>query len=309
MGEAWSEDKVQWSEMYTRSCLKGFNHNWLISVDIVTDSKDPHKRILKIDQPKLGLERDYLIKGPDDKDVKAYFQYMVDTAIFLGADKDTANQEMQKVLDFELKVAEISVPKEDRRDKNALYNPMTAKEVINRYPNLPLVKFFIDKVLKLEDNEVINVAEPKFLDDLHQLLAVTPARTIANLIMWRNVKASNEYLTEEAQKIRLSFDKVINGQESVLPRWDKCVQSVAGLPNFEFYEYEGSLTNAVGSMYAKTYFPVEVKKVADEMVDNISDEFKTTLDSLNWMDDATKTQAYKKLDKMTTHSLCKGDPG
>ena len=31
----------------------------------------------------------------------------------------------------------------------------------------------------------------------------------------------------------------------------------------------GSLTNAVGAMYAKKYFPADQKAVADEMVENI----------------------------------------
>ena len=34
----------------------------------------------------------------------------------------------------------------------------------------------------------------------------------------------------------------------------------------------GSLTNAVGSMYARTFFPLAKKDIADEMVANIRQE-------------------------------------
>jgi len=39
--------------------------------------------------------------------------------------------------------------------------------------------------------------------------------------------------------------------------------------NFNFFVHLGSLTNAVGAMYAKEYFPESAKKVADDMVNNV----------------------------------------
>ena len=39
--------------------------------------------------------------------------------------------------------------------------------------------------------------------------------------------------------------------------------------NFNLSVHLGSLTNAVGAMYAKEYFPESAKKVADDMVKKI----------------------------------------
>ena len=44
-------------------------------------------------------------------------------------------------------------------------------------------------------------------------------------------------------------------------RWEKCVKSVAGLAAPKLYDYEGSLTNAVGAMYAKRFFPLRAKEL------------------------------------------------
>jgi len=96
----------------------------------------------------------------------------------------------------------------------------------------------------------------------------------------------------------LEYNRVLTGKETEAPRWETCVKSVAGLDDNFLYMYEGSLSNAVGSMYAKAYFPASSKVIADEIGQNIREEFKIALDQLNWMDDLTREQAHIKLDKM-----------
>merc|ERR1712088_927833 len=225
---------------------------WQAKAGVSTDDKDSTRRILEVDQPSLGLSREYLIKGADDKDVKAYLQYMVDSAVFLGANREVALTEMKDALDLELKIAEITLPREERRNKTALYNTMTIKEASALYPKLPWVEYINvvlspDRTVSVDENEVVNVAVPKYIEEFGKLIATVPARTIANLIMWRNVKSSMSYLSEEAIQIQLAYSKAITGKASKSPRWEKCVKATAGLGGNYFYHYEGSLTNAVGA--------------------------------------------------------------
>ena len=65
---------------------------------------------LKIDQASLGLfDRDLLLKGIEDPSVAAYYRFMVDSAILLGAKKSDAEKQMQEVLDFEMNLANVIV--------------------------------------------------------------------------------------------------------------------------------------------------------------------------------------------------------
>merc|ERR550534_2042780 len=100
-------------------------------------------------------------------------------------------------------------------------------------------------------------------------------------------------------KEQLAYSKAITGKASKSPRWEKCVKAMAGLGSNYFYHYEGSLTNAVGAMYAKEHFKAAAKEVTDEMVFNIRKEFKEMLDKLDWMDEKTKKRAFEKADLMT----------
>lgn len=62
-----------------------------------------------MDQATLGLSREYLIKGLEDKDVKAYLDYQVGLATLLGADRDRALKEQTEALEFEIKLANVSI--------------------------------------------------------------------------------------------------------------------------------------------------------------------------------------------------------
>lgn len=62
---------------------------------------------LQLDQAALGLSREYLSKGFDDKIVQAYYSYMVDIAAILGANKTDAKTELKESLEFEMKLANV----------------------------------------------------------------------------------------------------------------------------------------------------------------------------------------------------------
>merc|ERR1719430_1839512 len=155
---------------------------------------------------------------------------------------------------------------------------MTVKKASELYPGLPWVDYINsvlspDRSVTIDESEVVNVAVPKTIRQIGELIDSAPARTVANLIMWRNVKSSMSYLTEEAIAIQLEYSKALTGKASKSPRWEKCVKATAGLGSNYFYHYEGSLTNAVGAMYAKEYFQAAAKEVTDEMDFNIRKEF------------------------------------
>ena len=297
----WDSENFKWLEKSFDAWEMGFNFDGLIAVDVVTDQKNASKRILKIDQPKLGLSREYLMEGKEAKSVSAYLNYMVDIAVLLGADQTLAEKDMTEVLDLELQVAEISLPKEERRNKSVLYNLVPIKDLSSLYPQ-PWLPHLKKIVADLEEDETVNVAVPDFLTKLNRVLSNATLRTTANLIMWRHVQFAVDFLAEEAKELKLKFEKVIKGKSSKSPRWERCAKKVAGLDDhYALYRTEGSLTNAVGSMYAKAHFPEGKKKAMEEIVGSIRNEFRVMLQELNWMDENTRARALNKIDLMVSH--------
>lgn len=63
---------------------------------------------LQLDQASLGLSREYLNRGLNDKLVQSYYEYIVDIATLLGADRARAEVELKESLQFEISLANVS---------------------------------------------------------------------------------------------------------------------------------------------------------------------------------------------------------
>ena len=89
------------------------------------------RRIVSFDQPKLGLSREYLVKNLEDKDVQPYFTFMKETALLMGADSSRVDEELKEALLFEMRLANASAPREERRNKTKLFNHFVIKNLDN----------------------------------------------------------------------------------------------------------------------------------------------------------------------------------
>ena len=59
-----------WYEQVYKFRKMGYSVDYFVDFSVTTDLKNSSWRILDIDQPTLGMSREYLIKGPEDEDVK-----------------------------------------------------------------------------------------------------------------------------------------------------------------------------------------------------------------------------------------------
>ncbi|KAJ8954561.1 hypothetical protein NQ318_000795 [Aromia moschata] len=107
-GPMWSEADFDWRQSVYRFRKVGYSVDYFIDFSVGVDVKNSTKRIIDLDQASLGLRREFLTKGLDDKIVGAYYNYMVDIAVLFGADRDRAVRELRESLEFEMKLANVS---------------------------------------------------------------------------------------------------------------------------------------------------------------------------------------------------------
>ncbi|XP_034935733.1 neprilysin-2-like [Chelonus insularis] len=292
-GDSWNEDDFHWMELIYKLRDIGYSYNYLLEFSIGVDLKNSSKKMFGLDQTPLGLSREYLMKGLDDKIVKAYYNYMVDVAIILGAERERAKTELMESLLFEINLANISVSGEHRRNASMFYNPMTIAELLTRYPSVPWKDYFnriLRPIIEVDENEIINVKAPNFFKNFEDLIIITPKRTIANYIMQRVAAGSVSFLNDEIRKKQLQFSRVVTGKTEREPRWMECISIVSG-----------RLSLSVGALYVKKYFNENAKKNAVEMVRDIKQQFSKMLETVDWMDKKTRKHAILKAATMTTH--------
>lgn len=125
-GDSWDLDSSwSWVKSVKDFRNNGYSTDYFFDFSIGSDLKNSTRRIIDTDQASLGISREYLVKGMENPIVSAYYEYMVDMAVLLGADEARAKRELLDSLNFEMALANISLPNEKRRNATALYNPMT----------------------------------------------------------------------------------------------------------------------------------------------------------------------------------------
>lgn len=104
---------------------------FIINIDLfgATDTKNNSNRVVKMDQPELGLSREFLLHETDSTQRDAYLAYMKEAAVLYGAEEAAAASAMEKVFAFEKRLAEASLPREERRDATKLYNPFNVADI------------------------------------------------------------------------------------------------------------------------------------------------------------------------------------
>ncbi|XP_022169537.1 neprilysin-11-like [Myzus persicae] len=285
-GEKWSYDELTWKDIVYKIREAGYSVDYLIRFSIGIDSKNSAMRAIELDEASLAL------KGTDEKIVARYYRYMVDIAVLLGADQYRAVKELKQSLDFEIRLAKISMSAEERRDTSNLYNPMKLADLQRNFPTIPWEEY-LNKLLfplTIQRDDIIIVNAPKFLSELEVLLCSTPKRVLANYMIWRLVTQCVNFLTDQLRKRELEFLTEQSGKTEREPRWKECV----GISSDRF-------SLAIGSLYVKQFFDERAKKEALEMVDGIRKEMFKILSSNDWMDDETRKHAIDKANAMTSH--------
>ncbi|XP_067401393.1 phosphate-regulating neutral endopeptidase PHEX [Emydura macquarii macquarii] len=289
----WSERKF--SMLQTLATSRGqYSNSVFIRLYVGPDDKNSNKHILKLDQATLSLtaREDYLDNTTEAKSYRdAFLQFMVDTAVLLGANASRAESDMKSVLKLEIKIAEIMIPHENRTSET-MYNKMNISELSTRIPQfdwLGYIKKVIDTKLypHLKDigpSENVIVRVPQYFKDLFRILENERKKTIANYLVWRMVYSRIFNLSRRFQYRWLEFSRVIQGTTSLLPQWDKCVNFV-----------EGALPYVIGRMFVAVHFQEDKREMMEELTDGIRWAFIDMLEKENdWMDTGTKRKAKEK---------------
>jgi endothelin-converting enzyme len=112
METVWNEDDFDWQEFIDKMYENGFVQNYLIFFFLSPDPDDASRYMAEISQ---YIQRDYhqgyfkLLKvGLKHDKIKAYYKYMVDYTVLLGADETKAKAEMLDALNFEIALTGVS---------------------------------------------------------------------------------------------------------------------------------------------------------------------------------------------------------
>ncbi|KAF5287391.1 hypothetical protein FQA39_LY15929 [Lamprigera yunnana] len=293
-GKSWKEENFDWKHSMYQFRKVGIPTNSLITLYPGTNIRNSSQYIIICDQAKLGLDREHLVKGFNEKIVKAYYNYLIDLATILGAQKVTAKKELKDSVMFEISLAKITLSNEQRRNYSTLTNVVSILGAKQQFPIIPWTEYIQnltnDPNIVITELEEIDIRVPQFLIDLNKLLKRTPKRVVANYIMSQVLCRLVPYSTTQMRLKKLEFSKAFYGIVQMKPRWRECAEHA-----------NTALKVATGALYIRNYFDNESKISANTLVHYLRSEFFDILRKVSWMDNDTRREAENKLSKMVAN--------
>ena len=249
------------------------------------DDKISTKYALFLGQGGLGLgNRDYYF-NTDEQTVKIRTEYVKHLQAMLkliGQNESGATS----IMKLETDLAKASRKLEDLRDPIKNYNKMTVASLGKITPNINWNSMF--PVLGVAKADSVIVGQPEFYKALNTFVKSYSIEDWKTYLKWDLVNSYAAYLNSDIEKQNFKFySTVMNGVSKQKPRWKRVVGQTDN--------YLGEL---IGQVYVAEYLPKGSKEKLLEIGNNIRDVYADHIKKLDWMSEATKVKALKKLSKI-----------
>ena len=246
----------------------------------------PGSTLLYLAQGGLGIgDRDYYLKE-ENAAIKAGYRNYLERILSLAgvADSTAVAANTLAVEDF---LAQISWTREQERDVQAQYNPLTPEQLYAAYPGFDFASLF--QAIGLPEMEKVIVSEPSFFQGFAEFFGKTDVAVLKDYLTAHVVSGACSALSDDFYDASFDFySRQLSGIQEQKPRWKRAMQ----VPN-------NLLGEAVGQMYVARYFPESSKNKMMALVENLRAAWSEHIDSLDWMSDSTKVRAQEKLAAFT----------
>ena len=254
------------------------------------DDKNSTMVIAQAFQGGLGMpDRDYYLK--DDEGSKklrdAYVEHITKMLTLLGQPANAAGNNAKKILELETSLAKPARSRVELRDPQKNYNKMTQADLQALTPDWNWSAYFQE--VKVPAPGDMNVGQPDFFKAANQIYTATSIDDWKTYLRWNLVSAAADELSSEFVNENFKFfGNTLTGAKKLKERWKRVVAST-----------DAALGEALGKLYVADYFPPESKARMLELVKNVQEAMADSIKSREWMDEATKQEALKKLASFT----------
>jgi putative endopeptidase len=265
----------------------------LYDLGISVDDKNSNAYVVQLSAAGLGLpDRDYYLR--DNKDIvaarEAYKSYLATMLTLSGA--RNAQARAAKVLALETEVAKVRWARQDRRDPDRMYHPVTFAGLKKLAPQFPWDAFFADSGIPLNNGKrQVIVGEDTAIPVLAKLFARTPVAVWRDFLTVHYLHAYSAYLPKRFDDADFAFYGTVLGGRT--RQFERATRGVHVLDN--------DMGEALGKLYVARYFPPEAKAKAEQLVANLLKAYEADIKSLSWMSEATRQKALDKLHQFTPH--------
>jgi len=255
----------------------------------------PEKTYYLEDSPIMQQHRDTLVK------ISSRFFQLV------GYPKEESDKRAKAILEFETKLATITVDKEEaRKDHGAPAQWADFDEVMPYWPWKEWLQQLgactsppdnAAKVCEHDHAKVRAVGEvgqtplymmnKPFFPKLNKLLEETDMETFKAVLGWKVIRNAALYMSSDYIDLMVEFNADLYGVSQKNPRARKC-----------YYSVQSATPWPMAKLYVDKIFHQDNREAALEMLASVRDRFDAALSTEVWMSDEDRNAAQEKLRQM-----------
>jgi putative endopeptidase len=253
-----------------------------------TDSKDSTRYLVHLSQSGLGLPDESYYRDEQHAEIlAAYPQHIAAmfTLVYGGDHSETA----ARIVALETKLAAAHWDVVKRRDAELTYNLRRFADLSAEAPGFDWAGWVTALGASPGAIAELVVRQPDYLTAFAAAWSGDDLETWKAWARWRLIHGRASLLTDDLVAEDFAFyGRRLSGTEQIRDRWKRAVSVVENL-----------MGDAVGKLYVERHFPPDAKARMDELVANLREAYRVSINDLEWMTPQTREKALAKLDKFT----------
>ncbi|KAF2431475.1 peptidase family M13 [Tothia fuscella] len=257
----------------------------LIRASPSIDNNDPSLRTLTIDAGRVGLpSKEFYNKTSI---LSNYSRTIVQMFEIVGhVAEDNTSKSAQDVIELEAKIKRASADNVKSRDVEYYYKPMLLADVDNLVPEVSIADLFKAQVPQGFKIQNVILSDSDYYGNLSDIIKSTSREALHDYFVWHIIKNMAGGLHEDVIKPLRIFGNQLAGRpdETIPERWKICADDVDSFIGW-----------ILSGFYIERAFSPQAKEYGEKIVNDIRAVFSDRLKDLDWMSDAVKEKAARKV--------------
>jgi putative endopeptidase len=259
-----------------------------VQLFVDNDPGDPERYLVFVEQGAIGLPDESYYREDAHADTRAAYRAHIERMLALAGLDDAATR-AERVVSLETAIAAHHWDKVRNRDAQATYNLATWDEWAGRAAGVDLALWRDGYGIPASALAEVVLRQPDVTDGLAAELTGRALDDWRDWLRFAIVRSMAPYLSSAFVEENFAFyGRTLTGAPELRARWKRGVALV-----------ERAMGEAVGQAYVDRHFRPEAKAAMDDLVANLIEAYRQSIEGLAWMTPATRERALEKLRKFT----------
>ena len=257
-----------------------------VGVYVNTDARDSSRYLVHLTQSGLGLPDESYYREDSFAEIRAaYLAHLARMLELSGYSTGPAEDKASRIMALETRLAAGHWDVVRSRDAVATYTLLGRDKLQAQAPQVDWAAWLSGLGASDDTFDEVIVRQPSYLTAWSEALTDVPLADWKDWLAWQVIGSRASYLSKDLDQERFDFyGRTLSGTPKQRDRWKRGISLV-----------EATLGEVAGQLYVERHFPPRAKERMVQLVANLVEAYRRSIEALDWMGEQTKRKALDKL--------------